>query len=129
MTLLADDRTPAPTARSRQRRSWRDLVEPRYITLAVAALAVAYLALVPIGTMLYASLRSEFLGTTPGTWTIQHYADTFRAPGFGRLVLNSFVYAAATALVCTVVGFGLAWLVVRTNTRPRVSPARRRSSR
>jgi iron(III) transport system permease protein len=116
MTLLADNQIPAPVARSRRRRSWRDFIEPRYITLAVAALAVAYLALVPIGTMLYASLRSEFLGTTPGTWTFQHYVDTFRAPGFGRLVVNSFLYATATAIVCTVVGFGLAWLVVRTNT-------------
>lgn len=116
MTLLADKQVPAPAARSRQRRSWRELIEPRYITLAVAALVVAYLALVPIGTMLYASLRSEFLGTTPGTWTFQHYADTFSAPGFGQLVLNSFLYAGATAIVCTVLGFGLAWLVVRTNT-------------
>jgi iron(III) transport system permease protein len=116
MTLLADKQVPAPAARSQQRRSWREFIEPRYITLAVAALVVAYLALVPIGTMLYASLRSEFLGTTPGTWTFQHYADTFRAPGFGQLVLNSFLYAAATAVVCTVFGFGLAWLVVRTNT-------------
>src|SRR5258708_4152845 len=103
MTLLADKQVPAPAARSRQRRSWRELVEPRYITLAVAALVVAYLAL-------------ALLGTTPGTWTFQHYADTFSAPGFGQLVLNSFLYAGATAVVCTVFGFGLAWLVVRTNT-------------
>jgi iron(III) transport system permease protein len=99
---------------AKQRVAFR--VEPRYVTLGLAALAVAYLALVPVGTMLYASLRTEFLGTTPGAWTLQHYVDTFRSPGFGQLVLNSFVYAGATAIVCTVVGFGLAWLVVRTNT-------------
>jgi iron(III) transport system permease protein len=118
MTLLADKPVSPQqaSARSRSRRSWRGVLEPRYITLAVAALAVAYLALVPIGTMLYASLRTEFLGTTPGTWTFQHYIDTFRSPGFGELVLNSFLYAGATAIVSTVGGFGLAWLVVRTNT-------------
>jgi iron(III) transport system permease protein len=116
MTLLVDKSVSAPPAQSRQRRSWRELIEPRYITLAVAALVVAYLALVPIATMLYASLRTEFLGTTPGAWTIQHYVDTFTAPGFGQLVLNSFIYATATSVVCTVCGFGLAWLVVRTNT-------------
>ena len=115
MTVLAN-RPPAPGSAPVRRRRPRDFLEPRYITLAVAALAVAYLALVPIGTMLYASLRSQFLGVTAGTWTFQHYIDTFTAPGFGDLALNSFVYAAATSVVSTVAGFGLAWLVVRTNT-------------
>jgi iron(III) transport system permease protein len=116
MALLAKERIPVPAARPRVRRRWYELVEPRYLTLGLAALAVAYLALVPVGTMLYASLRTEFLGTTQGAWTVQHYVDTFRAPGFGQLVANSFGYAGATAVLCTVVGFGLAWLVVRTNT-------------
>jgi iron(III) transport system permease protein len=115
MTLLADQPVTATPPRPR-RRTWRDLVEPRYITLAIASLAVAYLALVPVGTMVYASLQSNFLGLTASAWSVQHYVDTFRAPGFGQLVLNSFGYAGATAIVSTVLGFGLAWLVVRTNT-------------
>ena len=106
----------APAATPRTRRTWNELVEPRYVVLGLAAIAVAYLALVPVATMVYASLRNDFLGITPGTWTLQNYIDTFRAPGFGQLVFNSFVYAAATAAVCTIGGFGLAWLVVRTNT-------------
>src|SRR5436190_21138390 len=114
MTLLADRPvSPPEEPATRVRRSWRDVIEPRHITLAVAALAVAYLALVPIGTMIYASLQTEFLGTVAGTWTFQHYIDTFTAPGFGELVRNSFVYATATAVFSTAVGFGLAWLVVR----------------
>jgi iron(III) transport system permease protein len=117
MTVLADrPASPPAGAPVRRRRTWRDFLEPRYITLAVAALAVAYLALVPVGTMLYASLRSQFLGETAGTWTFHHYVSTFTAPGFGELALNSFSYAAATAVASTVAGFGLAWLVVRTNT-------------
>jgi iron(III) transport system permease protein len=116
MTLTAEKvLTPTPT-RPRTRRRLREFIEPRYITLAVAGLAVAYLALVPIGTMLYASFQTNFLGVGASTWTFQHYIDTFTAPGFGELVLNSFLYAGLTAIVCTVVGFGLAWLVVRTNT-------------
>jgi iron(III) transport system permease protein len=116
MTLLADK--PEISARSdvEPRRSWRERIDPRYVTLAVAAVAVAYLALVPVGTMLYASLQSDFLGTTPSVWTLQNYVNTFTADGFGTLVLNSFVYAAATSIVAVVIGFGLAWLVVRTNT-------------
>jgi iron(III) transport system permease protein len=66
--------------------------------------------------MLYSSLRTNFLGIAPGTWTFQNYVNTFTSDGFGTLVLNSFVYAGATAIVCTVIGFLLAWLVARTNT-------------
>jgi ABC-type Fe3+ transport system, permease component len=116
MALLVDE-TAAPEAEApRRRRDWRSLLDPRYVTLAVAALVVAYLALVPIGTMVYASLRTNFLGLSPGTWTFHNYVNTFTSDGFGTLVVNSFVYAGATAIVCTVIGFLLAWLVARTNT-------------
>ena len=54
--------------------------------------------------------------TTPSVWTLHNYVATFTAPGFGSLVANSFIYSAATAIVATIIGFGLSWLVVRTNT-------------
>jgi iron(III) transport system permease protein len=116
MTLLADKPVSAPPAPPPPRRTWRERIEPRYITLAVAAIAVAYLALVPAGTMAYASLQSNFLGISPSTWTLHNYTATFSAPGFGQLVANSFGYAAGTAVLSTVVGFGLSWIVTRTNT-------------
>lgn len=117
MALLAEKPTTAPPDQpAPYRRRWRERIDPRYVTLAVAALAVAYLALVPVGTMLYSSFQSDFLGTTPSVWTLHNYVSTFTAPGFGTLVFNSFVYAAATSIFATAAGFGLAWLVVRTNT-------------
>lgn len=120
MTQLVDPpRTAVPDVeveQPRRRRDWRRLLDARYITLVVAALAVAYLALVPIGTMFYASFQTDFLGAGGSAWTVQNWIDTFTQPGFGTLVLNSFLYAGLTAILCTVVGFGLAWLVVRTNT-------------
>ncbi|HEY4022251.1 MAG TPA: iron ABC transporter permease [Pseudonocardiaceae bacterium] len=103
---------PLVDVRPRRRRRF----EPRYLILAVAAVIVAYLALVPVGTMLVASFESTFLGTGPATWTFQHYVDTFAGAGFGELVANSFEYAVATALLAVAIGFGLAWLVTRTNT-------------
>jgi iron(III) transport system permease protein len=94
----------------------RDRIQPKYVLLAVAALAVAYLALIPVGTMVYASLQTDFLGIEPSRWTLHNYVATFTAPGVGPLVTNSFIYAGCTAVLSTTVGFGLAWLVVRTNT-------------
>jgi iron(III) transport system permease protein len=110
MVVLTEPLVDMPPARRRRR------FEPRYLILAVAAVLVAYLALVPVGTMLVASFESTFLGTGPTTWTFQHYVDTFTGAGFGELVANSFEYAVATALFAVVIGFGLAWLVTRTNT-------------
>ncbi|HZD71167.1 MAG TPA: iron ABC transporter permease [Actinomycetes bacterium] len=103
-------RTTRPATLSRRR------LELKHVILGLATLLVAYLALVPVGTMLVASLRSAFLSGTASHWTVGHYIRTFTSAGFGRLVVNSSVYATATAAVCTCVGFGLAWLVSRTNT-------------
>ena len=97
-------------------RRWRVRVEPGQIILIVAALAVVYLAVVPVATMVIASLRSTFLAAGPSHWTFAHYVDTFSSDGFGGIVRNSFIYAGSTAIICTVIGFGLAWLVTRTNT-------------
>jgi iron(III) transport system permease protein len=115
VTLLADKPVTEPAADAPRSR-WRISLGPRHLVLVLAAIAVAYIALVPVGTMIVASLRTTFLGTSPGKWTTQHYVDTFTSPGFGTLVANSFLYAGLTAVVCTVIGFGLAWLVTRTNT-------------
>jgi iron(III) transport system permease protein len=111
MVILSEP-PPLVDVRAPRRRRF----EPRYVVLAVAAVIVAYLAIVPVGTMLVASFESTFLGTEPTTWTFQHYVDTFTAAGFGSLVANSFEYAVATALLAVAIGFGLAWLVTRTNT-------------
>ncbi len=94
----------------------RTRVEGRYLILVLAAIAVAYLALVPVITMVVASLKTNFLGAGSSTWTFSHYTGTFTSRGFGGLVGNSLLYAGLTAVVSTVVGFALAWLVTRTNT-------------
>jgi iron(III) transport system permease protein len=89
------------------------------VILALAALAVTYLAVVPVATMVIASLRSAFLTIGPSRWSFSHYVSTFTAQGFGRLVGNSFAFAGATTVLCILVGFGLAWLVTCSNTPAR----------
>jgi iron(III) transport system permease protein len=118
MTVVTDapEATPAPPPAPPTRHRRRLRVEPRYLILAVAAVIVAYLAIVPLGTMAVASLQSSFLGTGPVTWTFEHYVQTFTGAGFGPLVATSFEYAIAVAAAAVVIGFGLAWLVTRTNT-------------
>src|SRR5689334_605692 len=52
---------------------WRQLINGRYLAMAVASIVVAYLALVPVSTMVYASLQSNFLGIGPSSWTFSNY--------------------------------------------------------
>lgn len=108
---------PSPAAAPATRR--RFSVGPRQLVLAGCALLVAYLAVAPVGTMVWASLQSNFLGPGASHWTLANFVDTFTSTGFGALVAHSFAYAGATAVVSTVLGFGLAWLVTRTNTPAR----------
>lgn len=105
---------PQPAPR-RARFSLRRL-EWSHLALVLAALVVIYLAIVPVGTMLYASLRTSFLSGGSSTWTLDNYVETLSSMRFARLVGNSFLYATGTAAIGTAVGFGLAWLVVRTDT-------------
>ena len=93
MALLVDETATAPAEAPPRRRDWRQLLDPRYLTLAVAALVVAYLALVPIGTMVYSSLRTNFLGLGPGTWTFRNYIDTFTTCyGVAVAQRHTFIY-------------------------------------
>jgi iron(III) transport system permease protein len=117
-TLQAE--RPLPPARPPRMdgltRRLRSLLDPRRAVLLVVAVIVAYLALVPVGTMIVASLKSSFLSNGPSSWTLHNYTSTFTSDGFGQLVGNSFGYAAAVAVVAVALGFALAWLVARTNT-------------
>ncbi|MBD0735637.1 ABC transporter permease [Streptomyces sp. CBMA29] len=122
MSLLSRSRpappppTTLPVHRARLGRLTGWFRDPRNPLLAAVAVVVAYLALVPAGTMAVASLQTSFLSAAPTSWTLRHYTETLGDPDFWTLVGNSFGYAAATAVISTVVGFGLAYLVTRTNT-------------
>ncbi|HEX4831948.1 MAG TPA: iron ABC transporter permease [Trebonia sp.] len=116
MTTLFDaPAQKAPPPPRYRRAGWYRALSGRYLTMAIASIVVAFLALVPVCTMLYASFQSNFLGIGASSWTLANFSQTFTASGFGTLVANSFIYSAATAVICIVIGFGLAWLVVRTN--------------
>jgi iron(III) transport system permease protein len=82
--------------------------------MAGASIVLAYLAVVPVATMVYASLHEGFL--TPGAhWSIANYARAFTDAGFYRLLGNTLLYAGGVALLAVTLGFGLAFLCVRTD--------------
>lgn len=115
MTLATPDRVTAAPASSPLARI-RARFELKYLLLGLCAVVVAYLAVVPLATMATGSLKSQFL--TPGLsyWTFSHYGTTLGSATFRTVLVNSFGYGAAVTVLSTAVGFGLAWLVVCTNT-------------
>lgn len=64
--------------------------------------------------MLYASFQSGFLA--PGShWSLANYEQVLTNLTFWRLLGNSVGYALGVSLVAIALGFGLAFLIVRTN--------------
>lgn len=91
-------------------------LDARFLLLPGAALLVAYLTLVPLGLLIYGSLRSGAVGDPGATYTLGNYARAYLDPGLARLFLNSILYAGGTCLVAFVIGTYLAWVSERTNT-------------
>lgn len=86
------------------------------IIFLITTLVIAYLVLVPVGTLVIASFRSNFLGFGPSSWTLNNYSATLGASSFPSLIGTSLEYAGLVTLFATVIGMALAWLYVRTNT-------------
>jgi iron(III) transport system permease protein len=82
--------------------------------MVVASLLLAYLAIVPVATMLYASLHAGFL-TAGSHWSLVNYAHALGDPHFYRLLGSTLVYGAGVALLALTAGFALAFLYARTD--------------
>ncbi len=91
-------------------------LDARLLILPGAALLVAYLTLVPLGMLIYGSLRSGAVGDPGAAYTVANYTRAYLDPSFYRLFLNSLLYAAGTCLVSFLIGTYLAWVSERTNT-------------
>jgi iron(III) transport system permease protein len=106
-------RTRLSQARSRIRQF---VTDPRSVLLIVTTVVVAYMTLVPVGTLLISGFRSDFLGFGESHWTLQNFADTFTSEDFLSTLWESVEYSLLVTIVATIVGFALAWLYCRTNT-------------
>lgn len=87
----------------------------RYALLGALLLVILY----PAAILVYLAFWSSPPGT-PGVPTLQRFHDAFTAPGFGRSVVNTAIFAVTKAALAAVIGGGLAFLVARTDL-----PARR----
>ena len=62
--------------------------------MAGASLILVYLAVVPVGTMLYASFHTGFL-SSDARWSLANYVHAFANPAFYGVLANTLVYGGA----------------------------------
>ncbi len=88
----------------------------KWVILAVCIATVAYLALIPLGFLLWQSFFTPHTAAKPAEFTLGNYAAAYSSVQTAKLFLNSLVFAAGTAAFSLVVGTTLAWMNERTNT-------------
>ena len=88
--------------------------DPQVGVVAVAGVVIGYLSLSPTLMLFYGSFLSKPLGV-PGNFTLSHYIRAYSDPLTYQLLLNSFVFAAGSSVLATILAGAVAWISVRTN--------------
>ena len=90
--------------------------DPQWVIMGGVVSIVGWLALVPLGFLVWQSFRTPDTVRKPAVWTLQNYWEAYSSPETLVLFLNSVQFAAGTAVLALVIGTGLAWMTERTNT-------------
>jgi iron(III) transport system permease protein len=88
----------------------------KWVILSLCVAIVAYLALIPLGFLLWQSFFTPHTAAKPAVFTLGNYAAAYSSLETAKLFVNSVVFAAGTAAFSLIVGTALAWMNERTNT-------------
>jgi len=88
----------------------------KWVILGLCVALVAYLALIPLGFLLWQSFFTPHTAAKPAVFTLGNYAAAYTSVETARLFVNSVVFAVGTAAFSLTVGTALAWMNERTNT-------------
>jgi iron(III) transport system permease protein len=88
----------------------------QYLIVAGCVFVVAYLALIPLGMLLFNSIRSAPPGEKGAFFTLKNYLEAYVDPEFFPLLKNSLIFGVGSCLLTFFMGTSLAWIHERTNT-------------
>ena len=110
--MRTTSRPPSPTLPHQGEGSalWNSLL------IAIAIALVAWLALVPLGFMLWQSVLSPESASAPARFTLDNYRTAYASADTARLLANSLQFALGSALLAFSLGTLLAWINERTDT-------------
>ena len=94
----------------------RRYINGQTMILLGCSLFVVYLTAVPLGMLLFGSIRTGPIGEPGAAYTIQNYINAYIDREFYLLFLNSVYFAIGTCVVSFLIGTYLAWVTERTNT-------------
>jgi iron(III) transport system permease protein len=97
-------------------RGARYRLDLKWVVLGVCVALVAYLALIPLGFLLWQSFFTPHTAAKPAVFTFGNYAAAYTSVQTAKLFVNSLLFAAGTAAFSLIVGTALAWMNERTNT-------------
>lgn len=88
------------------------------VLIVLTVVAMVFLLVVPLVMQLITSVRGPFLpfGVPQARWTLDNYAELYSiGSGLLETILTTGAYVVGASLISLAIGFGLAWLVVRTD--------------
>jgi iron(III) transport system permease protein len=98
-----------------KRKRWQNF-ELKWLIIGVSVLVVAYLALMPLGFLLWQSFFTPQTFAQAAVFTFDNYITAYSSVETLKLFFNSVTFAIGTSLFAFVVGTALAWMNERTNT-------------
>lgn len=105
----AFESSPMRPRRGGFRRFVSRLLSGKNLTLLAVVLLVGYLALTPLGYLLWGTFFSD------GQFSLEGFERAYGFSGIGEMIRNSFVFAIGSSLLSFIVGTSLAYITIRTN--------------
>jgi iron(III) transport system permease protein len=91
------------------RRSWSTVVEPKNLVLVAVVLVIGYLALVPLGYLIWGTFFDA------SGFTLRFFREAYARSGFAELITNSLVFSVGSTVVSVTIGTFLAYVHSRTD--------------
>lgn len=86
----------------------------RLLTIAIVGIGL-FLVLVPLGTLLWGSFRTDVLGLPGEHYTLHNFVEAYTDPRSFSAIGNSFLYAAGSTVISVAIAVVMAWAIERTN--------------
>jgi len=87
-----------------------------WVVIGLCVAITVYLAIVPLGFLLWQSFFTPQTADTAARFTFGNYREAYGSSETWTLLRNSLGFAVGASLFSFVVGAGLAWMNERTNT-------------
>ena len=88
----------------------------KWVVIGVCVLFTVYIAVIPLGFLLWQSFFTPQTATKPAVFTLGNYIAAYTDSDTARLFWNSLKFAAGVSAFAFGVGTALAWMNERTNT-------------